>query len=149
MKRLLAISGLLAALLFSSTSFAQDEPAFIEGFGDFPLLPGYEEKTGARLVFDTPSGTIAETILVTRLSWNDARKEYGIALEGLGWTHTGTLFEREKSQKESLGWTPIFARDGQTLSLTVVQVREGTEVRIEIAPEKEARTNAIDQNTGN
>ncbi len=59
---------------------------FLEGFPDVPLLKEmFEIHPTSRFVFDTPTGTVAETVLTTDLSINEVIKRYNINLLALGW----------------------------------------------------------------
>jgi hypothetical protein len=59
---------------------------FLEGFPDVPLLKDMHEiHPTSRFVFDTPTGTVAETILTTDLSISEVIIRYNINLIALGW----------------------------------------------------------------
>lgn len=59
---------------------------FLDGFPDIPLLPGVSEiMPENRLVFDTPSGTLAETALSATEGSARLIDRYAEALGGLGW----------------------------------------------------------------
>ncbi|MBL4837016.1 MAG: hypothetical protein JKY34_05510, partial [Kordiimonadaceae bacterium] len=63
----------------------QAEQVFIEGFPDVPLLEGMEEQAGERLVFDAPSGTVAETMILANKSGKAIIDDYARELAVFGW----------------------------------------------------------------
>lgn len=65
---------------------AQD--GFIEGFPDIPKLEVVAEIAGNPVIFDTPSGTVAEATLLTKTKGVEALNAYNTALSSLGWTCT-------------------------------------------------------------
>ena len=71
------------------TIYIMPQADFLEGFPDVPLLSGLEEiNLNARFVFDTPTGTIAETTLNTKQSHVEVLKRYNTNLVALGWDCT-------------------------------------------------------------
>ncbi len=58
---------------------------FIEGFPDVPLLAGIEEHSGDRVVFDVPSGTVAETAIRAQESGGNVLDAYAKELPVFGW----------------------------------------------------------------
>lgn len=68
---------------------AEAVPAFIEGFGDVPLLSGFTYNPDQTVIFDTPAGTIAETLLFpidkTPAPLEKTLKDYQRVLTPLGW----------------------------------------------------------------
>lgn len=74
----------LFAFTFALTVNAQDD-GFIEGFPDIPKLPVISELAGEMVVFDTPSGTVAEATLIANKSGKETLNAYKTALSALGW----------------------------------------------------------------
>lgn len=83
----IGLVALLMAIMAASVSVAQDPEAsvFIDGFGDIPLLDEFQEVPDSRMIFDTPSGTIANIRLSSTLGARAAIEAYSAALEALGW----------------------------------------------------------------
>lgn len=73
------------AFTFASSAFAAED-GFIEGFPDIPKLETVSEIVGEPVVFDTPSGTVAEATLLTSTKGAEALNAYKIALSALGWS---------------------------------------------------------------
>jgi hypothetical protein len=75
------------AFCFGMSAFAQDseEPTFLEGFPDVPVIDGVHEVASERVVFDTPGGTVAQTTLQTRDTVHKALLNFNDALVALGW----------------------------------------------------------------
>ncbi len=89
--------------------FTQDsDSAFIEGFGDVPLMKGLTELSEERVIFDTEAGTIAETILKGKHRSEIILKFYSESLIQLGW-------KKLKAGNSSSRLT--FIRDKHVLSL--------------------------------
>lgn len=59
---------------------------FIDGFPDVPYLDIVTTLIGEPVIFDAPSGTVAEIGIVFSVSIESALKAYGSALAGLDWT---------------------------------------------------------------
>ncbi|UTW58721.1 hypothetical protein KFE96_18210 [Kordiimonas sp. SCSIO 12603] len=78
------IFALFAFTFASSALIAED--GFIEGFPDIPKLEIVSEIAGDPVVFDTPSGTVAEATLLTSNKGTEALNAYKTALSALGWS---------------------------------------------------------------
>ncbi len=72
-----------AGVAGATGSFADDR--FIDGFPDVPYLDIISTIVGEPVVFDTPSGTVAEVGILFSVSESDVFNTYSNALEGLGW----------------------------------------------------------------
>lgn len=66
-------------------SFVLAEDAFLEGLPDVPQLEMVTAFEGEPVIFDTPSGTVAEFTLMLSGTAEEAAKAYEAALTGLGW----------------------------------------------------------------
>lgn len=78
----------LRYLLVSATfafAISAEEPDFIEGFPDVPLLPEVTEDQAERVVFDTPSGTVAETSIRANMKGRKILDLYEDKLIPFGW----------------------------------------------------------------
>ncbi|TNE61402.1 MAG: hypothetical protein EP335_15565 [Alphaproteobacteria bacterium] len=75
----------LSIALFATVSAMADSDSFIDGFPDVPLLPGLNENPDDRTVFDTPSGTVAETTLLADRPAAAVIDDYSSDLPVLGW----------------------------------------------------------------
>ncbi|UTW55311.1 hypothetical protein [Kordiimonas sp. SCSIO 12610] len=74
---------------FFLSSLILPQETFLEGFPDVPILEGMVEiHPEGRFVFDTPSGTIAETIMISDYDEAEAIKRYSVNLIALGWNCT-------------------------------------------------------------
>jgi hypothetical protein len=80
---------LFVPLLFLCTGIAAPaataEEGFIEGFPDVPILDVVTGIDGDSLLFDTPSGTVAEVTLLIEGDALNAMKQYRESLTALGW----------------------------------------------------------------
>lgn len=76
---------MLALASMVLTGAAAGDQVFLEGFPDVPLLQGVEEHTGDRMVFDAPSGTVAETSIRAPYSSNKLLDAYAKELPAFGW----------------------------------------------------------------
>ncbi len=72
-------------LAFISIHVAAEEDVFLEGFPDVPVLPVVKSVEDSPVIFDTPSGTVAEATLILRQPSAVALKLYAKALTPLGW----------------------------------------------------------------
>ncbi|MCJ9430011.1 hypothetical protein [Kordiimonas marina] len=98
----------LLMALFSFTAYsygthaADDGDSFLEGFPDVPRLDVIRALGGDPVVFDTPSGTVAEVTLLIRGSGDNALKLYKESLTPLGWkchlSHAKMRCERENDR---------------------------------------------------
>ncbi len=75
----------VVALNGSGSALAQDGDGFIEGFPDVPYINSIERIDGEPMVFDTPSGTVAEAIIFFSATATQVIESYQAALSGLGW----------------------------------------------------------------
>ena len=113
LKRALAAFCAVAALSSAATANAhaaplsQDEHGqtqsehgiFLEGFPDVPYITGFEEDESARLIFDTPAGTIAQTDL-----WGPSAGGLNLfadTLQNMGWSCEQQVAGRTRSGAEN------------------------------------------------
>jgi hypothetical protein len=80
----LAICAISVLLLCSGIAHAVDD-VFIEGLPDVPQLEMVTAIEGEPVIFDTPSGTVAEFTLILSAAPEEAARAYDAALTGLGW----------------------------------------------------------------
>lgn len=78
------ITALLAAMLTTSSALSEDR--FLDGFPDVPLIEGVREIVEERVVFDTPAGTVAQTVVTSNAAPTATLSNFGNALVALGWT---------------------------------------------------------------
>jgi len=88
--------------LFFATVAAMADDAFVPYFGDVPLMQGLTESLDDRILFDTPAGTIAETVLIGKVAAKNITAFYHDSLTALGWSkidnntnHAGTAYVRD------------------------------------------------------
>jgi len=82
--RYLMMSALILALTSNALAIVADD-AFLEGFPDVPLIEGISEITSERIVFDTPSGTVAEILMASTGPAKQVLDRYAAALPAFGW----------------------------------------------------------------
>lgn len=78
----------LRHLVFSavlSVAAGAQEPTFLEGFPDVPVLPEVTENYADRVIFDTPSGTVAETSIRGDIKGREILDLYENKLIPFGW----------------------------------------------------------------
>jgi len=76
---------LFSALLLLTALASADEQVYIEGFPDVPLLTELSEQAADRVVFDAPSGTVAETVIRGKIPAKDIINAYAQELIPFGW----------------------------------------------------------------
>lgn len=116
---------LFAALFFAvQPVFAQDSrdgPAFLTTINDVPLMPGLQELEDEALVFDKPSGRIAETTAagegVTRA---EIEQFYSKTLPQLGWARIGPH---------------RYLREGEALNLDVSEQEQFGLIHFSVKPQ--------------
>ena len=87
----LSFAPFLIALCFApAAAIAKQAERFIDGFPDVPYLEIISTIVGEPVMFDTNSGTVAETTIQFSVSTEQAIRAYGTALKGLGWTCSKT-----------------------------------------------------------
>lgn len=93
---------------------------FLSVYEDLPLAPGLAEVSGSAMVFDSPSGRLAEAYAHGKAKAADILKFYATTLPQLGWTReSDTLYRRE----------------AEALRLEAVSDQRGTTVHFAISPE--------------
>lgn len=100
---------------------------FITDFGDVPLMKGLTELEDERVIFDTEAGTIAETVLVGKVSAADIQTFYAESLKQLGW-------EKIEAGHSASRWT--FIRDKQVLSLRLFDSNGTKSLLVHLEPGK-------------
>jgi len=96
----------LMLVLASCAQIAWADETFIAGFPDVPLIEGVREVTTERIVFDTPSGTVAEILITSIGPAKQVLDRYATALPAFGWL----------CQREALKLSCV--REGNSLSFT-------------------------------
>ena len=87
---------LLGTLLMAGPGIGRTAEAFLEGFGDLPVMDGLYVVRDAGVVFDTPSGRIVEAYATGVVTRARVAQFYGRTLPELGWTRTGKgRYQRE------------------------------------------------------
>ena len=81
---------LLVVLLCIGGGLRANEADFVDGFEDLPLMPGLAVDDQAGLLFDKPSGRIAEAVAGGAVPASEIRSFYGATLPELGWQPVGS-----------------------------------------------------------
>jgi len=76
---------LITWLLLGPVSAQETEQQFLDGFPDVPLVAGIRGVEGESVLFDTPSGTIAEVKLTIEGDADHVFDNFFEALVALGW----------------------------------------------------------------
>lgn len=86
----------LFALLIALPAYAL-QTLYLAELGNIPLIPGASLVENSSVVFDKPSGRIAEVRLVSQQNISDIMDYYAQTLPPLGWVAlpSGNRFERE------------------------------------------------------
>ena len=92
---------------------------FLAGFADLPLMPGLQAVEEAGLVFDSPSGRIAEAYAAGTVSRRAVTEFYRSTLPALGW------LQRTENR---------FEREGEELTIDFFEGDAGITVRFTTAP---------------
>lgn len=92
---------------------------FLAGFADLPLMPGLQAVDEAGLVFDSPSGRIAEAYATGSVNRQAVTDFYKSTLPALGWA------ERSANR---------FEREGEELMIDFFEGEAGITVRFTSAP---------------
>ncbi len=86
MKHRIAIAALLLGALVLTAAATE---AFLEGFGDLPVMEGLSVAKDASVVFDTPSGRIVEGYAAGAVTRSRVARFYARTLPQLGWIRAG------------------------------------------------------------
>lgn len=81
--KIIAICAMSVPILCHDLAYAAED--FIEGLPDVPQLEIVTGIEGEPVIFDTPSGTVAEFTLILAASAQETADAYNAALTGLGW----------------------------------------------------------------
>ena len=84
MQKLSLICAMAVPFLCNEIALA-DQDVFLEGLPDVPQLEMVIAIEGEPMIFDTPSGTVAEYTFLLSGTRDEAIKAYDAALTGLGW----------------------------------------------------------------
>lgn len=95
---------------------------FLAGIEDLPLMEELHEVKTATLVFDKPDGRIIEAAAIGTVTAAKVQSFYHSTLPALGWTKTGHLH---------------FFREGEVLSLSILQNDDKVQVLFSIMPHTE------------
>lgn len=111
----------LFALAFFVTAPAFAAASYSSVIEDLPLMPGMTEISKDALVFDTPSGRIAETGVETATSAAVISKFYAETLPPLGWKEVSAF---------------IFIRENESLKINIEQKDHASHVRFSLSPKE-------------
>tara|TARA_B100001123_G_scaffold448544_1_gene610121 strand:- start:5190 stop:5552 length:363 start_codon:yes stop_codon:yes gene_type:complete len=109
-------------LVFGIGRAIGQNPEFLAGIEDLPLMEELEEVKSATLVFDKPDGRIIEAAAIGTVAVAKVQSFYHSTLPALGWTKTGHLH---------------FLREGESLSLSILQNNDKVQVLFSIMPHTE------------
>jgi hypothetical protein len=83
---ILSLAGaLLCAAPVRAEPDSGDTTGFVTTIDDLPLMPGLETVADKDVLFETPTGRIAETTATGAMAASDVYKFYGRSLPQLGW----------------------------------------------------------------
>jgi len=95
----LAASPPLVAQTPSGAAPSAQNPAYLSGVDDLPLMAGLSEAPDQGVIFDTPDGRIVEAYASGPVGAETVRKFYQVTLPQLGWAQAGPgQFVREGEQ---------------------------------------------------
>jgi hypothetical protein len=115
----------IAALLLGALVLtAAATEAFLEGFGDLPVMAGLSVAKDAGVVFDTPSGRIVEAYAAGDVTRARVARFYRRTLPQLGWTRAG------KGR---------YHREGEVLTLNYKGKDGALTVRFTLSPAKKKK----------
>ncbi len=116
------IFGALAALLLGLLGplAATAENRFVADLAELPLMPGLQEQTERRLVYEKPTGRIVKAVARGDVSLTDILAFYVETLPQLGW--------RMRAPDD-------YRREGEILLITITGSGPETRVRFRISPE--------------
>ncbi len=113
------LSAALAILLVATPPAHAGTQGFAEGIEDLPLMPGLHSRKDSLTVFDSPYGSIVESMAEGAVSPADITNFYARTLPQLGWTRATTT---------------TFRRDTEELTLDLGHSNGAAVVRFRIAP---------------
>ena len=128
----LLLAQALALLLSLSAAAAcqaaeRSAPDFVPGFPDVPLMQGLAVEEDDTVVFDKPSGRIAEASAVGHVAESDLVSYYTAALPALGW--------RAGAEKVQKGAGRLqFVREGEVLQIEFASRGRVLDVRFFLSP---------------
>ncbi|MCK5373800.1 MAG: hypothetical protein KAJ40_00800 [Alphaproteobacteria bacterium] len=111
---------LFLILLAGGNLFAQGDQAPLLSDLDIPLMQGFQEEEGSRLVFDTPQGRIIEVRASGPHEKSEVLDYYKIVLPSLSWATLADI-------SENCNGTSLFCimahRDGEILTLKIRELK--------------------------
>ncbi len=110
----------LVCLALSSPAIADDVSDYVAGIGDLPLMDGLTEDPDSAIIYDKPEGRIVEAVAHGNVTSDDVESFYRTTLTQLGWQATGDNLS--------------FSREGELLTIDVVEQDSGTVVSFSLAP---------------
>ncbi len=116
MRNPIVIAAVAAFMLVSPPGRGE---VFLAGFEDVPVMPGIEVDDEAAMAFDSPAGRIVEAYAAGPVTQDAVRQFYQTTLPQLGWARTGEL---------------TFQRDGETLTVELLDAAAVLTVRFRLAP---------------
>ncbi len=108
---------LLIMLLCIGGGLRANDAGFVDGFEDLPLMPGLAVDDEAALLFDKPSGRIAEAVAGGSMPASEIRSFYDATLPELGWQPAGS---------DGRGML-LFRRSDETLR---IEIRDEKRIRL-------------------
>ncbi len=109
-------------LVYGIATAIGQNPEFLAGVEDLPLMEELHEVKSATLVFDKPGGRIIKAEAIGAVAVAKVQSFYHATLPALGWTKTGHLH---------------FIREGEVLSLSILKNDEKVQVLFSIVPHTE------------
>jgi hypothetical protein len=94
----------LTLVVFPGAGAAGEDPSFVAGVADLPLMPGLAEVPEAGVVFDKPAGRIVEAYAQGPLSRAAVTRFYLSTLPNLGWRAKAEAPFRREGEELHLGF---------------------------------------------
>ena len=113
-----AMVALLAVFLGPLTATAENR--FVADLAELPLMPGLQEQTERRLIYEKPNGRIVKAVARGDVKFTDILAFYVETLPQLGW--------RMRAPDD-------YRREGEILSITITGSGPDTRVGFRISPE--------------
>jgi hypothetical protein len=130
-----SVLSLLLILFSGGNLYGQDTETPLLSDLDIPLMPGFQEEEGSRVVFDTPQGRIIEVRVSGPHGANQVIDYYKVVLPSLSWAATT---EKSENCKDSASFCMIARRDGEILTLKIREIkqpRQKTVIYFSVNPE--------------
>jgi len=124
----------VALLLCCGSLFAAEENTVLLSDLDIPLMPGFIEDEGSRVVFDTPEGRIIETRATGPDSANAVLDYYRLVLPSLAWAEITEQGGAKSACNNAVALCLLAERDEEILIVKIKTLNAETTIYFSVNP---------------